>query len=108
MRTFFYSTFRELNALNLEPSTSFSLMRTILTNNAALNYTADNFKVVDWIPFSTNVTPSFSHPLRIRRGVRKGRILTRNLENTKEIFYCGFKFDAGLNFFQALFQPLVR
>ena len=44
-RTFFYSTINELNALNLEPTTSFSLMKEILTNNAASNYTVDNFKV---------------------------------------------------------------
>ena len=44
-RTFFYSTINELNALNLEPTTSFSLMKTTLTNNAASNYTVDNFKV---------------------------------------------------------------
>ena len=44
-KTFFYSTINELNALNLEPTTSFSLMKTTLTNNAASNYTVDNFKV---------------------------------------------------------------
>ena len=44
-RTFFYSTINELNALNLEPTTSFSLMKTTLTNNVASNYTVDNFKV---------------------------------------------------------------
>ena len=44
-RTFFYSTINELDALNLEPTTSFSLMKTTLTNNAASNYTVDNFKV---------------------------------------------------------------
>ena len=44
-RTFFYSTIKELNALNLVPITSFSLMKTTLTNNAASNYTVDNFKV---------------------------------------------------------------
>ena len=33
------------NALNLEPTTSFSLMKTTLTNNASSNYTVDNFKV---------------------------------------------------------------
>ena len=44
-RTFFYSTIKELNALNLVPTTSFSLMKTTLTNNAASNYTVDNFKV---------------------------------------------------------------
>ena len=44
-RTFFYSTINELNALNLESTTSFSLMKTTLTNNAASNYTVDNFKV---------------------------------------------------------------
>ena len=73
-RTFFYSTIKELNALNLEPTTSFSLMKTTLTNNVASNYTVDNFKVkklfwflkiraffniiVDWIPFFTNVFTS--------------------------------------------------
>ena len=44
-RTFFYSTIYELNPLNLEPTTSFSLMKTTLTNNVASNYTVDNFKV---------------------------------------------------------------
>ena len=44
-RTFFYSTINELNTLNLEPTTSFSLMKTTLTNNTASNYTVDNFKV---------------------------------------------------------------
>ena len=45
-RTFFYSNIiKELNALNLEPTTSFSLMKTTLTNNAPSNYTVDNFKV---------------------------------------------------------------
>ena len=44
-RTFFFSTIKELNALNLARTTSFSLMRTTLTNNAALNYTMGNFKV---------------------------------------------------------------
>ena len=44
-RTFFYSTIKELNALNLEPTTSFSLMKAILTNNIPSNYTVDNFKV---------------------------------------------------------------
>ena len=44
-RTFFYSTIKELNALNLEPTTSFSLMKATLTNNVASNYTVDNFKV---------------------------------------------------------------
>ena len=74
-KTFFYSTIKELNALNLEPTTSFSLMKTTLTNNVASNYTVDNFKVkklfwflkihafffsiiVDWIPFFTNVLTS--------------------------------------------------
>ena len=73
-RTFFYSTIKELNALNLEPTTSFSLMKATLTNNVASNYTVDNFKVkklfwflkiraffniiVDWIPFFTNVFTS--------------------------------------------------
>ena len=40
-----YSTIKELNALNLEPTTSFSLMKATLTNNVASNYTVDNFKV---------------------------------------------------------------
>ena len=44
-RIFFYSTIKELKALNLERTTSFSLMRTTLTNNAALNYTMDKFEV---------------------------------------------------------------
>ena len=73
-RTFFYSTIKELNALNLEPTTSLSLMKTTLTNNVASNYTMDNFKVkklfwflkiraflnivVDWIPFFTNTFTS--------------------------------------------------
>ena len=72
-RTFFYSSIKELNALNLETTTSFSLMKTTLTNNAASNYTVDNFKVkkllwflkfvwffsiiVNWFPFY----PIYSH-----------------------------------------------
>ena len=44
-RTFFYSIIKELNALNLEPTTSFGFMKTTLTNKAASNYTVDNFKV---------------------------------------------------------------
>ena len=44
-RTFFYSTIKELNALNLEPTNSFSLVKTTLTNNVTSNYTVDNFKV---------------------------------------------------------------
>ena len=44
-RTFFYSTIKELNALNLEPTTSFSLIKTTLTNNVVSNYTVDNLKV---------------------------------------------------------------
>ena len=72
-KTFFYSTIKELNALNLVHP--FSLMKTTLTNNVASNYTVDNFKVkklfwflksmllffsiiVDWIPFFTNVLTS--------------------------------------------------
>ena len=65
--TLFYSTIKELNALNLETTTSFSLMNTTLTNNVASKHAVDNFKVkkffwflknpcffntiVDWIPF---------------------------------------------------------
>ena len=45
MRTFFYSSIKELNALNLETTTSFSLMKTTLANNAASNCTVDNLKV---------------------------------------------------------------
>ena len=44
-RTFFYSTIEELNALNLEPTASFRLMKTRLSNNVASNYTVDNFNV---------------------------------------------------------------
>ena len=44
-KTVFYSTIKELNALNLEPITSFSLMNTTLTNKVASNYTVDDFKV---------------------------------------------------------------
>ena len=44
-RTFFYSTITELNALNLQPTTSISLMKTTLTNSTASNYTVDNFQV---------------------------------------------------------------
>ena len=44
-KTSFSSTIKELNARKLEPTTSFSLMKTTLTNNAASNYTVDNFKV---------------------------------------------------------------
>ena len=70
-RTFFYSTIKELNALNLELTISFSLMKTTLTNSVTSNYTVDNFKVkklilifkndvlfyiiVDWLHFLTNV-----------------------------------------------------
>ena len=43
-RTFFYSI-KELNAFNLEATTSFSLMKTTLTNYVASNYTVNNFKV---------------------------------------------------------------
>ena len=69
-RTFFYPTIKELNAFNLEATTSFSLMKTTLTNYVASNYTVNNFKVkklfwfyksvlflniiVDWIPFFSN------------------------------------------------------
>ena len=44
-KTFFYSTSKELNALNLEATTSFSLMNTRLTNNFASKHTVDNVKV---------------------------------------------------------------
>ena len=44
-KTFFYSTIKELNVLNLEPTTPFSLMKTTLTNNVTSNYMVDNFKV---------------------------------------------------------------
>ena len=44
-RTFLYSAIKELNALNLEPTTSFSFMKSTLSNNAASNYTVDNFKI---------------------------------------------------------------
>ena len=79
--TFFYFTIKELNALNFEPTISFSLMKTTLTNNAASNYTFDNFKVkkflifenpcfsniiVDWIPFFTNVFTSVFNICRNR------------------------------------------
>ena len=51
-KTFFYSTIKELNALNLEPTTPFSLMKTItLTNNVASNYTVDNFKLKSYPDF---------------------------------------------------------
>ena len=40
-----FHSVKELNALNLEPTTSFSFMKTTLTNNDASNYTVDNFKV---------------------------------------------------------------
>ena len=50
-RTFFYSTIKELNALNLEATTSFSLMKTTLTNNVASNYTVDNFKLKSYSDF---------------------------------------------------------
>ena len=39
------TTINELNALNLEPTTSFILMKTTPTIKAASNYTVDNFKV---------------------------------------------------------------
>ena len=44
-RTFLYPPIKEINALNLEPTTSFSLMKTTLSNNAASKYTVDNIKV---------------------------------------------------------------
>ena len=44
-KTFFYSSITELKALNLEPATSFSLVKSMLTNNAASNYTVDNFRI---------------------------------------------------------------
>ena len=44
-RTFFYSTIKELNALNLELTISFSLIKATPTNNVASNYTVDNFEV---------------------------------------------------------------
>ena len=33
-----------INVFNLEPITSFSLMKTTVTNNAPSNHTVDNFK----------------------------------------------------------------
>ena len=70
---------KKLNALNLEPTTSFSLMKTTLTNSAASNYTVDNFKVkkvfwflkfpwvlniiVNWFPFLLINSHSFLTPL---------------------------------------------
>ena len=50
-KTFFYSTIKELNALNLEPTTPFSLMKTTLTNDVASNYTVDNFKLKSYSDF---------------------------------------------------------
>ena len=44
-KTFFYSAIKELNTLNLEPTTSFSLMNTRLTNIVASKHTVDNVKV---------------------------------------------------------------
>ena len=44
-KTFFYSSIKELNVLNLELITSFSLMEITLTNNAASDYTVDNVKI---------------------------------------------------------------
>ena len=44
-RTFFYSTIKDLNALNLNPTASFNSMKSTLINNTALIYTVDNFKV---------------------------------------------------------------
>ena len=44
-RTFFYSTIKDLNALNLNPTASFNSMKSTLINNTALIYTEDNFKV---------------------------------------------------------------
>ena len=40
-----FHSVKELNALNLEPTASFSFMKTTLTNNVASNYTVNNFKV---------------------------------------------------------------
>ena len=70
---------KQLNAVNLEPTTSFSLMKTSLTNNAASNYTVDNFIVkkvfwflkfpwflniiVNWFPFLLINSHSFLTPL---------------------------------------------
>ena len=44
-RTFFYSTIKDLNALNLNPTASFNSIKTTLIHNIALIYTVDNFKV---------------------------------------------------------------
>ena len=44
-RTFFYSTMKDPNALNLNPTPSFDSMKTTLINNTAPIYTVDNFKV---------------------------------------------------------------
>ena len=74
-RTFFYSTIKELNALNLEPTTSFRLMKTtlVITSPQTLLWTIlklrsyfDLYKsmlffniILDWIPFFfTNVFTS--------------------------------------------------
>ena len=45
-RTFFYSTTKDLSAINLNQTASFdSMMKTTLINNTAPIYTVDNFKV---------------------------------------------------------------
>lgn len=44
-RTFFHSTIKDLNALNLNPTASFNSMKTTLINSTAPIYTVDNFKV---------------------------------------------------------------
>ena len=44
-RTFFYSTMKDLNALNLNPTASFNSMKSTLIKRTAPIYTVDNFKV---------------------------------------------------------------
>ena len=45
-RTFFYSTIKDLNALNLNPTASFDSMKTtLIINNIAPIYMVDNFKL---------------------------------------------------------------
>ena len=43
--TFFYSTIKDVNALNLNPTASFNSMKATLIKSTAPVYTVDNFKV---------------------------------------------------------------
>ena len=43
--TLFYSAIKDLNALNLNPTASFNLMKATLIKNTAPIYMVDNFKL---------------------------------------------------------------